>query len=122
MVIRDRLSSAVARNYEFNMHAPIAFAVEDNRNVKVAINGQSVCIRSLGAGGTWEKRIGAAPKPGTIEDHGAFVLPAGAGVQAEFLVVFDVGCKRPAMNVVANGTGVGATRTVTVGSQSITLN
>lgn len=121
VVIRDKLSSAVARKYEFNMHAPIAFTVEDARNVKVAINGQSVCVRSLGAG-AWEKRIGAAPKPGTVEDHGAFVLAGNPNVLTEFLIVLDVGCKRPTMSLTTTGTGASATRTVTVGAQSITLN
>ena len=67
--------------------------------------------------------IGAAPKPGTVEDHGAFVLAGGGqSCQAEFLVLLDVGCKRPAMSVTTNGAGATATRTVTVGAQSITLN
>jgi hypothetical protein len=118
VVIRDKLNSAVARTYEFNLHAPVAFVVEDGQNVKVAINGQSVCIKSLGAGAVFEKRAGAAPKPGTIEDHGAFVLKGLANTTNEFLVVLDVGCKRPATSVVTSGT----TRTVTVGSQAVTLN
>ena len=64
-------------------------------NVKVAINGQSVCVRSLGAG-AWSARAGAAPKPGTVEDHGAFALANDGKSPAEFLVLLDVGCKRPA--------------------------
>jgi hypothetical protein len=35
----------------------------------------------------------------------------------EFLVLMDVGCKRPTVKVAASGT----TRTVTVGTQTITL-
>jgi hypothetical protein len=118
VLIRDRLNSAVARTYEFNLHAPAAFAVESSQSVKVAINGQSVCIRSIGAGAAFEKRSGGAPKPGTFEDHGAFTLKGLPNTTNEFLVVLDVGCKRPSISV----SGASGTRTVTVGAQTITIN
>jgi hypothetical protein len=117
VLVRDRLASTVARNYEFNLHAPIAIAAEDARNVKIAINGQSVCVRSLGAG-AWSPWAGAAPKPGVVESHGAFYQAAAAGAPAEFLVLLDVGCKRPLVDISTSG-GV---RVVTVGGQSVTLN
>lgn len=121
VVIHDRLAASVPHTYEFNLHAPIAFTVADSRNVKVAINGQSVCIRSLG-GAVWKKVIGAAPKPGTVEDHGAFTLANDGSSPAEFLVVLDVGCKQPAISQGTLGSGASLVRTVTVGSQTITLN
>lgn len=118
VLIRDKLNSPVARTYEFNLHAPVAFVVENAQSLRVAINGQSVCIRSLDASASWAKRIGAAPKPGTVEDHGAFVLKGLANTSNEFLVLLDVGCKRPAVNI----SNAGGVRSVAVGAQSVTLN
>jgi hypothetical protein len=117
VLIRDKLGSARARSFEFNLHAPTAIVAEDARNVKIAINGQSVCVRSLGAG-AWSRWAGAAPKPGSVEDHGAFYQSAAANAPAEFLVLLDVGCKRPIVTVATSGN----VRTVTVGSQSVTVN
>jgi hypothetical protein len=117
VLIRDRLAAAVPHVFEFNLHAPTAILAEDASNVKIAINGQSVCVRSLGAG-TWSSWIGPAPKPGTVEDHGAFKLPNDGKAPAEFLMLLDVGCKRPVVDIATSG-GV---RTVTVGGQSVTLN
>jgi hypothetical protein len=116
IVIRDKISAAVPHLYEFNLHAPVAIVKEDAQNVKIAINGQSVCVKSINPS-NWEVRVGAAPKPGTVEDHGAFTVQNDGKSPAEFLVVLDVGCKRPAITV----TGT-TTRTVTVGAQSVTLN
>lgn len=77
VLIRDKLAATVPHTFEFNLHAPIAIVAEDSSNVKIAINGQSVCVRSLGAG-AWSSWVGAAPKPGTVEDHGAFPSPTTA--------------------------------------------
>jgi hypothetical protein len=53
-----------------------------------------------------------------VEDHGAFYLKNDGRSTAEFLVLLDVGCKRPAVSVgVADGV-----RTVKVGAQVVTLN
>lgn len=117
VLIRDKLASTVPHTFEFNLHAPVAIVAEGSSNVKIAINGQSVCVRSLGAG-AWSSWVGAAPKPGTVEDHGAFYLANDGKAPAEFLVLLDVGCKRPAVTVATSG-GV---RTINVGGQSITLN
>lgn len=116
-LVRDKLASAAPHSYEFNLHALTLFQVEDARNVKAAINGQSVCVRSLGAG-AWAARVGGASKPGVVEDHGAFVQPNDGKSPAEFLVLLDVGCKKPVVSITTSG-GV---RTVTVGGQAITLN
>jgi hypothetical protein len=122
VLIRDKLSAVVPHTYEFNLHAPTAILAQDASNVTIAINGQSVCVRSLGAGAVYEKRVGAAPKPGTVEDHGAFTVTNDGKSPAEFLVLLDVGCKKPAVKITTQGSGVAAVRTVTVGTQSVTLN
>jgi hypothetical protein len=122
VVIRDRLQATVPHTYEFNLHAPVAFTVVDSSNVKVSINGKSVCIRSLGPGAAWKKVVGAAPKPGTVEDHGAFTLANDGKAPAEFLVVLDIGCKQSAITQGSSGSGASLVRTVTVGGQTITLD
>ena len=117
VLIRDKLASSVPRNFEFNLHALTAFTVESASNVKVALNGQSVCVRSLGAG-AWAARAGGEPKPGTIEEHGAFTQQTDGTAPAEFLVLLDVGCQRPVVTI----TTFGGVRTVNVGGQALTLN
>jgi hypothetical protein len=121
VLVRDRLKAPAAHTYEFNLHAPAAITVESTTSVKITAGGQMVCVRSLGPAALYEKRAGYAPKAGTVEDHGAFTLKSAAGAPAEFLVLLDVGCKRPAVKIVASGSGASAMRTVTVGSQFVTL-
>jgi hypothetical protein len=118
ILVRDKLSATVAHTYEFNVHAPVVMTVENPTNVKIAAGGQSVCLRSLNPNATFAKWIGPGAKANVIEDHGAFYLQGAANTVAEFLVLLDVGCKRPVVNITASG----SVRTVTVGSQSVTLN
>jgi hypothetical protein len=121
VLIRDKLAAPAPHTFEFNLHAPTTIVAENPSNVKIAINGQSVCVRSLGAG-SYQTKVGAPPKPGTFEDHGAFMLPNDGKSPAEFLVLLDVGCKRPTVNITTSGSGATAMRTVTVAGQSVTLN
>jgi hypothetical protein len=117
-VVRDKLSAVVAHTYEFNVHAPSVITVESPSSIKITAGGQSVCLRDLNGNAPFGKWTGPAPKAGTVEDHGAFYLKAQGGALAEFLVLLDVGCKRPSTKVTASGTS----RTVTVGTQSYTFN
>jgi hypothetical protein len=118
VLIRDRLVGTLPQTYEFNLHAPTAIVAEDARNIRITNGGQTVCVRSLGNGAAWEARAGAAPKPGTTESHGVFALRNSSKSGAEFLVLLDVGCKRPAVTISTSG----SVRTVSVGGQSVTLN
>ena len=118
MVVRDTLQAPAAHTYEWNVHAPVAMTVENAGSVRIAAGGQSVCLRDLNGNAPFAKWTGPAPKAGVVEDHGAFYLKTAAGATAEYLVLLDVGCKRPAVKV----SGTGATRTVTVGAQTINLN
>jgi hypothetical protein len=117
ILVRDRLSATVPHTYEFNLHAPVEMAVENTRAVKIAINGQSVCVRSLNPDASFAKWIGPGAKVNVVEDHGAFYLPNDGKSVAEFLVLLDVGCKRPVVKDTTSGT----TRTITVGGQSVLL-
>ena len=118
ILVRDRLSASVPHTYEFNLHAPVAMTIENPGSVKIAINGQSVCVRSLNTNASFAQWIGPGAKANVVEDHGAFYLPNDGKSVAEFLVLLDVGCKRPEVKIGTAGT----VRTVTVAGQSVTLN
>jgi hypothetical protein len=117
ILVRDKLSAVVPHTYEFNIHAPVAMTVESPSSVKIAINGQSVCLRDLNGNAPFATWTGPAPKAGVTESHGAFYLKNDGKSVGEFLVLMDVGCKRPTVKVATTG----STRTVTVGAQTITL-
>jgi hypothetical protein len=89
--------------------------VESPSSVRIAVNGQSVCVRSLYPDAAFAKWTGPAPRSGVVEDHGAFYLKGAANATAEFLVLLDVGCRRPYVTVVGRSL-------VTVGAQTVTLN
>jgi hypothetical protein len=118
ILVRDKLAASSPHTFEFNLHAPTSIVASNSTNVSVSINGQSVCVRSLGAGTAWATRTGSAPKAGTTEAHGAFTLQGNGKTPAEFLVLLDVGCKRPVVSITNNAN---ASRTVMVGAQSVIL-
>jgi hypothetical protein len=118
VLVRDKLSAVVPHTYEFNIHAPVAMTVESPSSVKIAINGQSVCLRDLNGNAPFATWTGPAPKAGVTESHGAFYLKNDGKSVGEFLVLMDVGCKRPTVKIAASGTG----RAITVGTQTITIN
>jgi hypothetical protein len=118
MLVRDKLAATVGHTYEWNVHAPALMTVESPTSVKIVAGGQSVCLRSLNTSATFAKWTGPAAKSGVTEDHGAFYLKNDGKSVAEFLTLVDVGCKRPNVTTTTTGT----VRTVTVGTQSVTLN
>jgi len=118
MLVRDRLASTVARTYEWNVHTPVIMTVEDGLNVKVVAGAQSVCLRSLNTAAAFAKWIGPGAKANVIEDNGAFYLKNDGKSSAEFLVLLDVGCKRPEVKIGNSG----SVRTVTVNGQTVSLN
>jgi hypothetical protein len=113
IVVRDKLSAPAPHTYEFNVHAPSVMKVESPSSVKIAAGGQSVCLRDLNGNAPFAKWNGPSPKKGVTEDHGAFYLKADGGAVAEFLVLLDVGCKRPRVTVDQSG----KRRRVKVGGQ-----
>jgi hypothetical protein len=118
MLVRDKMSAVVPHTYEFNIHAPAAITVESPSSVKITAGGQSVCLRDLNGNAPFATWTGPAPKAGVTESHGAFYLKNDGKSVGEFLVLMDVGCKRPTVKVAASGTG----RAVTVGTQTISIN
>jgi len=119
VLVRDRLSATVPHTYEFNLHTPAVMTQETAGSMKMAVNGQSLCVRSLRGDATFEKRTGPAPQAGVVEDHAAFTVRNDGKSTAEFLMLLDVGCKRPVVNIATDTTGA---RTVTVGTDSIVVN
>jgi len=113
-VVMDTLTSAKARSFEWNFHAPVSIAAQADGSATIVNGDRSLCVRSITPGTTLVKRTGPAPLTG-VEDHAAFTRPAATN--AEFLVLLDVGCKKPAVNLTTGSTS----RTLTVGSQTITL-
>lgn len=120
-VIMDKLVAPTAVKYEWNFHAfsPMAY---DSATKKVTVASadatERVCLRPITpASVNFEKRQAlVAPKAGTVEDHGAFVSPAPVTSQ-EFLILLDVGCKNPAVQLTATASG----RTLKVGTQTLAL-
>ncbi|MFC0132727.1 heparinase [Massilia eurypsychrophila] len=118
VLVRDKISANAAHTYEFNLHAPADIVTSNPTSVSISAGGQSVCVRSLGAGAAYERRTGYAPKPGTVEGHGAFTLKNDGRSDAEFLVLLDVGCKRPVVTITPNG----SSRTIKIGSQMVIVH
>jgi hypothetical protein len=114
IVVHDVLSASAPHTYEFNVHAPVVMKVESPSSVKIVSGRQSVCLRDLNGNAPFAKWSGPTPKKGVTEDHGAFYLKNDGKSVAEFLVLLDVGCKRPRVSV-ANSEG---RRRVTVAGQS----
>ncbi len=116
VVVRDILAAPVARSFEWNFHAPVSITNPQTGEYQITNGARSVCVRSIGpTPATFKKWAGTAPLAGTFEDHAAFVLPAATA--AEFLVLLDVGCKRPAVQLSTTATG----RTLKVGSDTIAI-
>jgi hypothetical protein len=88
--------------------------IESPASVKIAAGRQSVCLRDLNGNAPFAKWTGPTPKQGVLEDHGAFTLKNDGRSAAEFLVLLDVGCKRPRVSV----DDAGGRRVVTVAGQS----
>lgn len=119
VLVRDRLAASVPHTYEFNLHTPAPMTLEASGSMKMDVNGQSLCVRSLRADARFEKRTGPAPQAGVVEDHGAFTVKNDGRAPAEFLMLLDVGCKRPLVNIATDANGV---RTVTVGVDAVQVN
>jgi hypothetical protein len=121
IVVLDTLAADTARRFEWNLHslAPMAFEGSTRTvNVTDASGTARVCVRPILSAPdfTFERRSAPAPQMGTIEDHAVYISSAARKTQ-EFLMLVDVGCKRPALGITISATA----RTLTVGKQAITL-
>ncbi|MTV41908.1 DUF4962 domain-containing protein [Duganella radicis] len=93
-VIMDTLASPStlpARSFEWNLHAAASIVYDPTTNVASITNvDRSVCIRPISPGLSYKVTVAPPPKPGTVEGHGAYYLPASRS--AEILMLLDVGC------------------------------
>ena len=113
----DKLASPVARQFEWNMHGAAPIVAAEAGKVSITNIDRSVCITQVNPqDSSFVKRVGAPPKAGVFEDHAAFVKNSKM-TTAEFLMVLDVGCKRPAISLAATSTG----RELKVGSRVLVL-
>lgn len=113
-VVMDTLTAPVAHAWEWNFHAAVAITVNADGSATIVNGDRSLCVRSITPGTTLVKRDGPAPRTG-IEEHAAFTRPAA--LKGEFVILLDVGCKKPAVKLTTGTTS----RVLTVGSQTITL-
>lgn len=116
VVVLDKLVAPNPLKFEWNMHAQGAFVVESPSKLKMTNVDRSLCITSLSTDGTAYKALTGPANIKWTEYHGAFVKPAAA-TSAEFLVVLDVNCKRPAITLGRTVSG----RSLRVGTTTIAL-
>lgn len=115
IVVRDKLSSSLPRVFEWNVHAPSVMKVDASNGVRIDNVDRSLCIKSLTSGVGFKKWTGPPPQAGKVEDHSAYTRPSSTS--AEFLMLLDVGCKKPATTLTATTSG----RTLTVGGYAIRI-
>lgn len=117
VVVVDRLSAPTALSFEWNLHAAGPIAKESATAVKITKVDRTLCITSLGGeANSYQPRSGPPPAPGKTEDHGAFVKTSVAQT-GEFIVLLDVGCKRPKTTLTTTATG----KQLMVGTQAIMI-
>ncbi|MDC8757614.1 DUF4962 domain-containing protein [Janthinobacterium fluminis] len=119
VVVLDRLDSPLARKYEWNLHAAAPINLGADGVLQITNVDRSLCIKSLinDSAAPYTTRPAPPPKAGTFEAHGAFVK-AVANYKAEFLVVLDVGCKRPVTTLTTLPSGA---RSLKIGTRELTL-
>jgi hypothetical protein len=113
-VVMDTLTAPLPHAWEWNFHAAVAITANADGTATIVNGDRSLCVRSITPGAALVKRTGPAPRTG-IEDHAVFTRPAST--KGEFVVLLDVGCKKPAVTLTTGTTS----RVLTVGSQTITL-
>ncbi len=117
VVVYDKAKSATARTWEWNMHALAPIIAVGDGSASITNKGRMACIRPLiTAGVRLEKRTGLPQMPGRAEDQAVFVSTSKS-TNGEFLVLIDVGCKKPVVSLSTTTTG----RTLKVGAQTMVL-
>jgi hypothetical protein len=117
VVVRDKLSSPVARSFEWNLHAVKPILIDGNGVVRITNDTSKLCLRSLTPSEYVSFRA-PANAAGPEQFHGAFKSQA-AVTKGEFVVVLDVGCKFNLNAIVLGGTL--AQPTVTIDGQALRL-
>ncbi|MDC8758272.1 heparinase II/III domain-containing protein [Janthinobacterium fluminis] len=113
VLVRDTLASALARTYEWNMHAAESMEPDRDGMVHIRKGNSELCIRSLSGDTAFATRAtpdNVQPVKGQTQVHGVLYNRTKSKT-AEFLVALDVGCKRPTLRL----EGSGADRALWVG-------
>lgn len=116
VVVRDQLSSATARSFEWNMHAINALHLYPNGRASIENGTATLCLQSLRADEEQLTSFSAPNPPLEMQQHAAFIKSSPA-LTAEFLVVLDIGCKAVATAVLSAPSG----RQLQIGTQIIAL-
>lgn len=122
LVVHDRLSSAVPRRWEWNLHALEPMGAESNGEISIAYGGATLCVALLGTTPPTFSQHDAFTAPPSGEGlarqwHGSFVV-SEPSPRAELVAVLRVGC--PATPLGSRQTATGweidvAGRRVTIG-------
>ncbi len=117
VLVRDTMVAPAPHIFEWNFHAPAAITATEFGDYQIQNVDRTLCVKSIGpTTAAYAKRVSPyAPMTGRSEDHAAFTLPSATS--AEFFVLLDVGCKRPAVKLTPTSAGW----TVTIGTQSIPI-
>lgn len=116
VIVQDKLAAPTALTFEWNLHTAAPIVIESPTSIKVTNVDRSFCATSVSADPSRFEKTAGLPNPMHYEDQGRFIKTAAA-TTAEFVVVLDIGCKRPAIKF----SGTGASRTLTVGTQTIPM-
>lgn len=117
VLIEDVLESSTPRVFEWNAHALAPFVSKDE-GMRVAPVGGAVCLRPLMPdNAAFENRNGINYAAQSSEKHGYYRM-AGVTTHGRFLVLVDIGCRRPAVQVVPTEKGF----LIRVGDEEIVLD
>lgn len=94
ILVYDRLASATARRWEWNLHAAQQMSPTSATGVRIDDGGRSLCVDMLAAPPlqfTQTDQWSADPASGAPQWHGAFAS-IDPGAAAEFVALLRVGC------------------------------
>lgn len=118
VVVQDLAKSANVHKYEWNFHT-FGTLTYDATTMKssIAYQGRTLCLRPIVKTGLLFNTVANLPQmTGRTESQGVYSFGTAA-TAGEFLMLIDPGCKNPTVTLTTTSTG----RTLTVGSQTITL-
>jgi hypothetical protein len=117
VVVLDKLNSATARAFEWNIHALTTLYLYPNGRASIENGTASLCLQSLRPDEEQLSGYGAPNPPlEASQQHAAYIKTAPA-MAAEFLIVLDIGCK----SVPTTLQPVPGGRLLQIGTQTITL-
>ena len=120
VVVYDRLASATARRWEWNIHALNVISVLSANKIEIANTGQRLCVEMLGgpvAQFAQTDQFTANPAGGAQQWHGTF-SSVETSAAAEFVALLNVGCGA----VTASATKTDGVWTVQVNSRTVTID